>query len=70
MTTKKNKKAIYVIAVIAIVVAFFLLGGGTWIKGLSHGNVSIGLENWNWTQIIISLVIGFILGLLFSKRRR
>jgi hypothetical protein len=70
MTTRAtNRTAIYLIAVLIIVVAFFLLGGGTWMTGMMHGNRSLGMANWNWSQILISLTIGFLVGLLVSRRK-
>jgi hypothetical protein len=64
-----NTTAIYLIALGAIIVAFLLLGGGQWLKGLSHGSGSIGVIHLNWLQIIISLGLGFILGLVAGKRK-
>jgi len=64
-----NTTAIYVIALVAIIVAFLLLGGGHWMKGMSNGSRSIGVIHLNWLQIIISLSIGFILGLVVGKRK-
>lgn len=64
-----NQTVYIVIAVVVVFVAFFLLGGGPWIKGLSHGNGSAGLNDLKWIQILISLAIGFLLGYLFSRRR-
>jgi TRAP-type C4-dicarboxylate transport system permease small subunit len=69
--TTKNKTALYIIAVVIIVVAILLLagGGGHSMGGFMHGSRSMGLANWNWIQILVSLGIGFILGLLVAKRR-
>jgi len=67
---RSNSTALYVIAIVVIVVAFLLLGGGSCARGMMNGNGSIGLANLNWTQILISLGLGFLLGLLVSKRRR
>jgi hypothetical protein len=71
MGTRKNTntKVLYFIAFIVILAAFFLLGGGPWIKGILHANRSLGTANWNWAQILISLSIGFLLGLLVARRR-
>jgi TRAP-type C4-dicarboxylate transport system permease small subunit len=60
---------IYVIALVVIVVAFLLLGGWDWIQGSMHGSSSLRLGHLNWLQIIISLAIGFILGLMAGRRR-
>ena len=69
MSTVKNTRAVYVIAIVVIIVAFLLLGGGQWTKGLMHGNRSMAMANWNWVQILISLGIGFVLGLVVAKRK-
>jgi hypothetical protein len=64
-----SNTTLYIIAVVIIIVAFFLLGGGPWIRGSMHGNRSFGMGNLQWIQILISLAIGFVLGLLAAKRR-
>ncbi len=64
-----NMTVIYIIAIAVIIVVFLLLGGGTWIKGMTHGSRSISMAHLNWVQIIISLGIGFLLGLLVSRRK-
>jgi len=69
MRRLSNTTLTYLIAFLVIVVAFLLLGGGPWAKGMMHGGGSMGMDNLNWIQIVISLGIGFILGLLYSKRR-
>jgi H+/Cl- antiporter ClcA len=70
MSTRRNTTIIYIIiAVVIIIVAFLLLGGGPWIKGMSHGSSSMGMVHLNWAQVLISLVIGFLLGLVVAKRK-
>lgn len=64
-----NQTVYVIIAVAVIVVAFFLLGGGPWIRGLTHGNKSLGLNDLKWVQILISLGIGFLLGYLAARRK-
>jgi len=64
-----NKTAFYLIATLVIIVSFLLLGGGPWIKGLMHGNNSMSMAHLNWTQILISLGLGFLLGLVVSRRK-
>ena len=59
----------YLIAVVVIVVVFLLLGGGPWIKEMMNESRPIGIANWNWTQILISFGLGFLLGLVVSKRK-
>ncbi|HEX7585967.1 MAG TPA: hypothetical protein VF373_14860 [Prolixibacteraceae bacterium] len=61
---------IYLIALLVIVVAFLLLGGVSWLTGMMHGGRSMSMDNFNWLQILISLGIGFVLGLLYSSRRK
>lgn len=64
-----NKTVYYIIALLVIVIAFLLLGGGPWIKGLAHAHGSAGMATLHWGQILIGAVIGFLIGLIFSKRR-
>jgi hypothetical protein len=64
-----SRTALYLIAVVVIVVAFFLLGGGTWMTGMMHRGGSMSAVHLNWVQILISLGLGFILGLVASKQR-
>jgi len=60
---------LYIIALVVIVVAFILLGGWQWLLHMLHGNGSLGMHSWNWATILISGGIGFILGILASRRR-
>ena len=70
MSTRTDTRTLYyVVAVAVIVIAFLLLGGMPWIKGLGHGSGSMGIANLHWGQILISLGLGFLLGWLASKRR-
>jgi len=70
MSTRRNTTVIYIIiAVVIIIVAFVLLGGGPWIKGITHGSSSTGTVHLNWVQILISLVLGFLLGLVVGKKK-
>jgi hypothetical protein len=40
-------------------------------QGMMHGGGwSMNMGNWNWAPILISLVIGFLLGYLVARRRR
>jgi hypothetical protein len=68
---KMNTTAFYVIAAVIIVVAFFLLGGESWIKGMTHmhGSRSAGMANLNWVQILVSLGMGFVVGLLVGRKK-
>jgi len=45
-----NNTNIYLIALVVIVIAFFLLGGVNWLKGATHGG-SAGLGTLQWGQI-------------------
>ena len=38
--------------------------------GSMHMNKSMGMDHLNWMPILIALAIGFVLGILFSRRRR
>ncbi len=59
----------YIIAFAVIVIAFLLLGGATWMKGLGHGGGSMNMASLRWGQILISLVLGFLLGWFASRRK-
>jgi hypothetical protein len=64
--SSKNTTALYFIAFIIILVAFFLLGGGPWVRDLLYRH---GVGTLHWAQIMISLCIGFMLGLILKRRR-
>jgi len=64
-----NTTVLYIIAIVIIIVAFLLLGGGPWVRGMMHGSRSIGMTHLNWVQILVSLAIGFLLGLLAGRRK-
>ncbi len=66
-----NSTALYILAIIVIVVAFVLLGGGPWIREMTHmhGGRSTNMANWNWTTILICLGLGFLLGWAVLRRR-
>ncbi len=66
---KTNKTTLYIVAIAVIIIAFLLLGGVHWTQGMMHGNRSMGMAHLNWVQIIISLGIGFVLGLLAGRRK-
>lgn len=65
----KNQTLVYVIAIAVIVIAFLLLGGGDWMNGMMHHGRSSNMNHWNWTQILISMAIGFVIGLFVAKRK-
>jgi hypothetical protein len=70
MSTRRNTTATYyVIAIVIIIVAFLLLGGGPWIKGMMHGSGSTGMAQLNWVQILVSFGLGFLLGIIVSRRK-
>lgn len=58
------------IAILIIIVAFLLLGGRSWLDGMMHNHRSLGIDSLNWLQIVISLGIGFVLGVLYSRNSR
>jgi hypothetical protein len=64
-----NTTVIYIIVFVVIIVAFLLLGGGPWMKGILHGGRSMRIANLNWAQILVSLGLGFLLGLLVARRK-
>jgi hypothetical protein len=70
MSTRRETRTIYyLVAIAVIVIAFLLLGGGPWIKGLRLGSGSMGMTNLHWGQILISLGLGFLLGWMASRRK-
>jgi len=70
MSTRRNTTATYyVIAFVVIIVAFLLLGGGPWIKGMMHGSGSTSMAHLNWVQILVSFGLGFLLGIIVSRRK-
>jgi hypothetical protein len=64
-----SRTTLYLIAVVVIIAAFFLLGGGPWIRGIGYGNRPLFITHLNWAQVLISLAIGFILGLIAGRRK-
>jgi hypothetical protein len=69
MSTGRNTAVIYILAFVVILMAFFLLGGGPWIKGIAHGSRTMSMSNLHWGQILISLGLGFLLGWIVSRRK-
>ena len=72
MTTKRittNRTAFFLVALVIVILAFILLGGGPWIKGMMQGGSAMHTTSLNWTQILISLGLGFTIGLLVGRRK-
>ena len=71
MSTRKVVKKItasfYIMALMILIVA---CDNG---NGMMHGDNSMGMNNLNWTQILIGLgvvcLIGFIIWVVISKRK-
>jgi hypothetical protein len=63
-----NATALYLVALAVIIVAFLLLGGGTWMSSMMHGTRSMGVAHWNWAPILISFGLGFLLGYIIARR--
>ncbi|MFO8022809.1 MAG: hypothetical protein R6U65_10110 [Perlabentimonas sp.] len=63
-----NRMAVYIIIALTVIVVILILGGTDWLRG-ARMNHSLGLNSWNWSQIIISIVIGFGLGWLVFRKR-
>lgn len=64
-----NPTLLYIITLLAIVVVFVLVGKSNWASGMMHGNNSMSMDNINWLQILIGVVIGFLIGLVYSGRK-
>jgi len=63
--TTTTKTALYFIAFAIIIVACDTE------QGMMHGGGrSMDMGSWNWVPILISLVIGFLLGYLVARRRK
>ena len=69
MTQLSRKTLTYIIAILVIVVAFLVLGGGAWMTGMMHDGRSMNMNDLKWVQILISVGVGFVLGLLYSRRK-
>ena len=64
-----SRTTLYLIAIVVIIAAFFLLGGGPWIREIGHGGRPLFITQLNWAQVLISLALGFVLGLLAGRRK-
>ncbi|RPH29203.1 MAG: hypothetical protein EHM93_17545 [Bacteroidales bacterium] len=64
-----NNTLMYIIVIAVIIIAFLLLGGSQWMNGMMHRGRPMIIANWNWTQILISVGIGFLLGWFVARRR-
>lgn len=62
----KKQRLVYIIAIAVIVIAFLLLGGGHWMNRTIN---QAHMNHLNWTHIIVSLIIGFVIGLFVAKRK-
>jgi len=59
------KKVLFFIAFAAVLVACDTQ------QGMMHGGgSSMNMGNWNWIQILIGIILGFLLGYLFARRRK
>lgn len=65
-----SNNTIYIIVIALIIIVILLLGGGSWMNGMMHGGRYSGYNSWNWTQILISIGIGFLIGWFVARRRR
>jgi hypothetical protein len=65
-----NTTVLYLIAIVVIVAAFLLLGGGPWIHGMTHGGRPVRINDWNLFPILVSLGIGIIIGVVVARRKR
>jgi hypothetical protein len=65
----KKQTRVYLIAIAVIVIAFLLLGGRHWLNGTTYHARTPYMSHWNWTQIMISMTIGFVIGLFAAKRK-
>ncbi|SDC83465.1 hypothetical protein [Williamwhitmania taraxaci] len=66
-SNSSNKTLVYILAIVVIVLLVMYFGGSGWLNG-AHGRMSMNMAHWNWTQILISLGVGVVLGWFVSKR--
>lgn len=59
-----SRTTLLILATLLVFVLIFMNIDG------SQGNLSVGRNNFNWLQIPISLAIGFLFGMVFSRKRR
>jgi hypothetical protein len=69
ITRRETRTVYYVVGIAVIVIAFLLLGGGPWLRGMGHGNSSMNMSNLHWGQILIGMGLGFLLGWIASRRK-
>jgi cytochrome bd-type quinol oxidase subunit 2 len=67
----KTKKITTALCFIVFVVIIMACDNG---QGMMHGDNSMGMNNLNWTQILIGLgvvcLIGFIIWVVISRRKK
>jgi hypothetical protein len=59
---------VYIIIALVVVILIMIFGGAHWTRGV-NSRISLGIEHWNWAQILISVGIGFILGWIAFRRK-
>ncbi|MDY0282451.1 MAG: hypothetical protein RBR35_18035 [Salinivirgaceae bacterium] len=64
-----NKTLIYVVIILVVAALLIWFYNDPSTHRMVPWNHSFIGVSWNWTQILISLGIGFLLGVLFSKRK-
>ena len=71
ITGKIGKKILTVLYFIAFTIIIVACDNE---QGMMHGNNSMGMNNLNWTQILIGIgvvcLIGFIIWVMVSRRKR
>lgn len=68
---KSNNTTIVIVIIAVVILAILLFGGGNWMGyNMIHGSRSMGIGYLNWTQILIGVVIGLLIGYIVFKRRR
>ena len=59
------KKVLFITAFVAVLVACDTQ------QGMMHGGgSSMNMGNWNWVLILIGIIIVFLLGYFFARRRK
>ena len=62
-----NKTMVFILVTLIAILVVMVFGSSDWIRSV-HANQSLGINSWCWTQIIISIALGFGLGWVVFKK--
>lgn len=67
----KTERITVMIKALSLVVFAILIAGCENGQGMMYGDGrSMNMGNWNWIEILVGIIIGFLLGYFIIKRRR